>query len=233
MEKDSRIKTSQVKCGGACENFLYLLREHRDYDWFFFCDQDDIWHPRKIEILINAVLKHSQTVPLLAYCDKEIVDENLKSLNIKENAFQDDLKSIIFQNHIYGCTMMINKVLANKLLYLPNVAMHDHGAALVAALEGEIMHVREKLVKYRQHVNNVTGGINQFSYRMKILYWNKVNKNQMKTFQMCREICDLYKDKTDTAKEYLCMLGSNKYMRVVKAIKYGFKRNGFLPTLRA
>lgn len=233
VEKDSRIKISQVKCGGACENFLYLLRENRDYDWFFFCDQDDVWYPQKVEKLINVVLTRQQTTPLLAYCDKDLVNENLKSLNIKEYDFQDDFKSILFQNHIYGCAMMINKALADKLLCLSDIAMHDHGAALVAALEGEIIHVREKLVKYRQHANNVTGGINQFSYKRKILYWNEVNRKQMKTFQMCREFCDLYKNKSNVAKMYLRMLDGNKYMRVVRAIKYGFRRNGFLPTLRA
>lgn len=233
VEKDSRIKISQVKCGGACENFLYLMRENRDYDWFFFCDQDDVWHPQKVEILINAVSAQSQTMPLLAYCDKEIVDENLKFLNIEDYDFQDEFKNILFQNHIYGCAMMINKALTDKLLCLSNIAMHDHGAALIAVLEGKIIHVRKKLVKYRQHANNVTGGINQFSYKRKILHWNEVNRNQMKTFQMCRKICDLYKDKSNVAKMYLRMLDSNKYMRVVRAIKYGFRRNGFLPTLRA
>ena len=155
---------------------------------------------------------------------QEIVDENLKSLNIEDYDFQDEFKNILFQNHIYGCAMMINKALTDKLLCLSNIAMHDHGEALIAVLEGKIIHVRKKLVKYRQHANNVTGGINQFSYKRKILHWNEVNRNQMKTFQMCRKICDLYKDKSNVAKMYLSMLDSNKYMRVVRAIKYGFRR---------
>ena len=81
VEKDSRIKISQVKCGGACENFLYLLRENRDYDWFFFCDKDDVWHPQKVEKLINVALSQQQTTPLLAYCDKEFVNTRMKNIN--------------------------------------------------------------------------------------------------------------------------------------------------------
>lgn len=234
-EKDTRISLSRVKCGGACENFLYLLKNSRKFDCVFLCDQDDVWLPNKIEVFLNTYLKKNSTTPLLIYCDREYVDEKLANINIKEKKYSDSLKRILFQNHIYGCTMMLNKALVNKMLCLNlrHIYMHDHLVALTAVSFGEIIHINEKLVKYRQHANNVTGGINQFSCKKKILCWNEVNRNQMKTFQMCREFCDLYKDESDITKMYLRMLDSNRYMRVVRAIKYGFRRDGFLPTLRA
>ena len=230
-KKDSRVKISRVKCGGACENFVYLIKENKEYDCYFLCDQDDVWDIDKIKKFINIYSRMDHEKPSLIYCDKDYVDENLIKLSMEDKTYVDSLKNIIFQNHIYGCTMMFNKALVDKLIFPNNIFMHDHWIALVAATGGEIYHIEEKLVKYRQHEGNVTGGINQFSYIKKIKLWNEVNRMQIRTFQMCKEFCHMYEGGQVT-QEYLRMLESNKLLRIIRAIQYGFKLDNFLATVR-
>jgi len=232
-EEDPRIRLSQVKCGGACENFLYLLKSNTSYDCVFLSDQDDVWLSNKIEKFLDLYLKKGKSAePVLLYCDKEYVDEKLVPLNVVKRVYRDSFKNILFQNHIYGCTMMINNALLNKIPLLDNIAMHDHLISLTAAVYGNIYYIDKKLVKYRQHEANVTGGINQFGYLNKIISWKNVNRRQMETFQMCREFCCLHKHHNKVAYEYLNMLDSNGFFRIVRAVKYGFKADRFLSTLR-
>ncbi len=56
----ARIAVSKRKCGGAGQNFLFIL-SHTDlssYDFVAFCDQDDIWEHNKLQRAV-AVLQES------------------------------------------------------------------------------------------------------------------------------------------------------------------------------
>ena len=42
--------------GGAKNNF-YSLMQRIDADYYMFCDQDDVWHPEKIEKTLKKILE--------------------------------------------------------------------------------------------------------------------------------------------------------------------------------
>lgn len=131
------------------------------------CDQDDVWKSHKLAVMIDRIKSvegtAEATVPVLAFCDLVIVDEDLKT--IRTSFFDATLKSrhasnfedFLFDNHVPGCAMVFNRALLQKALPLPNVLMHDWWLILVAALTGKIIHVNEPLIDYRQHGKNVVG----------------------------------------------------------------------------
>jgi hypothetical protein len=62
------------------------------------------------------------------------------------------------QNVPSGCTMMINRALAELSIPIPSeAAMHDHWVSLVAAAFGKIIFLDELTMLYRQHSNNYYG----------------------------------------------------------------------------
>lgn len=215
---------------GACQNFANLIRNHRDSEYIMLCDQDDVWDSKKIEKSLN-VLEQYETEPALLYSDKVYVDENLNELNMPNRKYKDTYKSLLFQCHIYGCTVMLNKRLI-EIVDIPQYAsMHDHWISLLAAYYGKIIHLDEPLMLYRQHSDNVTGGVNQLSLSKKLHNWKKTNKACERTICTCYSFCKLNDDLTSIG--YVDIFANrNIFRRFYKALKFGYKLDHFTATLR-
>lgn len=155
---------------GAKASFEYLLSQS-DAEAVLFCDQDDIWHPQKISILLEKLRSHyeeqgvSRSVPVLIYSDLEVVDGEKKRLHesfwkteqiVPGN--ESDIYSVFVKNFTPGCAMMINRSLAQLCTSIPSDAlMHDWWVSMTAAHCGIVHHVPEKLVFYRIHGANTIG----------------------------------------------------------------------------
>lgn len=151
----------EKKSGSAMANFLRLMAVS-DGDVIFFCDQDDWWLPEKVIKTLEAF--NSFEKPELVYSDALIADENLKTLEADERRLQTynrglTLQKLLVQNYIMGCTIAVNRVLLDGILRddYPGMEMHDWWVVLYAETFGEIIHVPEKLMKYRQHSDNEVG----------------------------------------------------------------------------
>jgi len=164
---------------GAKESFAELLNyalEHTDIKYFSFCDQDDIWKPDKFEKTFEKMQQMEEQfkdLPLLVHTDMEVVDEN-KNL-ISKSFWQYELtfpqynsfNRLLIQNTITGCTVMINRKLAQLSLPIgKNAVMHDWWVGLVASKFGKIGYIKYPSLKYRQHSNNTIGAKN---YKIRIL----------------------------------------------------------------
>ena len=162
------IVDAEGKNLGACGNFAALL-ERSTADYAMFCDQDDIWLPEKVEVLLAKMQdmegKHGVACPLLVHSDLKVADGDLdvvapsfwgyQRLNPEKGRF---LNRLLIQNTVTGCAMMMNSRLREIALPIHAQArMHDWWIALVAAAFGEIGYVRRPLVLYRQHGGNTLG----------------------------------------------------------------------------
>ena len=154
--------------GGAKENFLYLLRQVRA-DWYFFCDQDDIWLPDKVARSRAAMQKMENrygSVPLAVFGDMQIADEKGMMLYPSYLQYMNrdprrlSIRQLLVQNKAAGCTMMVNRALAERALQFrneDNIVMHDWWLMLAASAFGHIGFIRQPLLLYRQHGANQIG----------------------------------------------------------------------------
>lgn len=152
---------------GAFNNFWNLLnhaKKIRKYDYYFFCDQDDIWYEDKIEKMVNACLKHKNK-PAMIYSNMKIINQNNSVINEDVNAIMgiDRPKYTIFfsQAFIWGCATMINWSLFNTVTPLipgkmAGMISHDNYYAKYAIAIGTLEFLDEKLIGYRRHESNVT-----------------------------------------------------------------------------
>ncbi len=153
---------------GPSASFGQLLY-YSDASYVAFCDQDDIWLPDKLLLLlkhIQCVEKRSRKdIPILIHSDLEIVDENLCKLSDSFWKYQNinpykmqSLERLLTQNCVTGCAMLINRALVKKALPFPEkIIMHDWWCALLASSLGHIECINTQTVKYRQHSCNDTG----------------------------------------------------------------------------
>jgi glycosyltransferase involved in cell wall biosynthesis len=172
--KDSRVKLVRDKLGnqGAIGNFSTLmevaLEENAEY--LFFADQDDVWQPDKLTIMLGAMeeleLKYGEQTPLLVHCDLSVVNETLQPIAhsfVKYSRLSPtsaELGVLLCQNQVTGCACAINRTLLELACPVPrNALMHDWWLALLASSAGKIGFIPQPLVMYRQHAGNVLGAV--------------------------------------------------------------------------
>jgi glycosyltransferase involved in cell wall biosynthesis len=170
--EDARIRPVHAGSGrmGALGGFSWLLEHAGDgrAPYTMFCDQDDVWLPRKIEVTLAAMLRAEaelgSAVPVLVHTDLQVVDRGLEVIDPSFWHYQgidpelNGVNRILVQNTVTGCTAMINRALRERATPVPRDAvMHDWWLALVASSFGRLVPVREATILYRQHGRNDMG----------------------------------------------------------------------------
>lgn len=152
---------------GVRGNFGRLLEE-ADADYVAFCDQDDLWHPRRLEVglahLRELERAHGRATPILVFSDLTVVDERLRVIapSFWRYAGLSPLnigwRHLLTEDPVTGCTALFNRALRDLAVPIPVEAVaHDWWVALVAALLGRVSPIRVATVMYRQHGSNTIG----------------------------------------------------------------------------
>lgn len=123
-------------------------------------DQDDAWHPDKLETLVGAL----RPGVLLVYSDMNIVDAQGRQLaatywTSRPNNYTR-LASLILANTVTGAASLFRRSLLDDVLPFPErvgQAFHDQWIAAAALALGEIAYVDRPLYDYVQHRHNVIG----------------------------------------------------------------------------
>jgi len=155
---------------GAANSFIKLLDYANDcqqYSYFLFCDQDDIWHQDKIEVLVNTIKAeelNNPDLPILVHSDLSVVNDNGEKIFPSFWKFQhidpdrNTTSRLLIQNTVTGCTAAINRALSNQIkVDVECMIVHDWWIALVASAIGKIVPIHQQLIDYRQHEQNVIG----------------------------------------------------------------------------
>lgn len=154
---------------GSSKNFEKAI-SLCSYDIIFLSDQDDIWLPNKVKIIIKTFKNKDVD---LVFSNAYLTDENLnilkydlfKSLNFdqkkidiieSEKAFNLLLKT----NYATGATIAFKKSLLDVFFPLPDIWVHDHYLAFVCSISKKIYPIKSKLIYYRQHNNQQIGTLN-------------------------------------------------------------------------
>lgn len=136
-------------------------------EYIALSDQDDLWLPHKLEKSLAKIQYIEKTTsphrPILVHTDLYITDDkgNVISDSYWKHAKLSpacSLNRLLLENSITGCTIFMNKLLAQISLPIPDkVLMHDVWLGLVASSFGEVAFINEPTVYYRQHTTNVLG----------------------------------------------------------------------------
>jgi molybdopterin-guanine dinucleotide biosynthesis protein A len=162
-----RIVRAEPRRLGPAANFSSIL-PHLTARYVLFCDQDDVWLPRKIELSLARLRALEGDAPagtpLLVHTNLAVVGRDLEPIAPSAMAYQSIDPSrrafplLLMSNIATGCTVAVNRALYTLAAPVPPEAMmHDHWFALVAAGLGRIGYVDEPTVLYRQHGGNAVG----------------------------------------------------------------------------
>lgn len=177
---DDRIVVTEraAPAGSAARSFLDLVAASRGR-YVMLADQDDVWLPQKVEQTLETMrgleVRLGPDVPALVHTDLTVVDAELRVLEpslVRSQVLDTErtrLASIVTQNPVTGCTVMVNRALADLVAPpFDGVAMHDWWLAVIAAAFGGIAFLDTPTVLYRQHGGNTVGARSARSLRYKV-----------------------------------------------------------------
>jgi glycosyltransferase involved in cell wall biosynthesis len=137
-------------------------------DIVVLCDQDDIWHPERLE---TALAQFDARPDLtLLFSDARMVDADgspfgYSLFDALEVSAKDrtaihagtGFPTLLRRNVATGATMAFRRSLLDVATPFPVEWVHDEWLAIVAAAVGQVDLVEEPLVDYRQHDANQIG----------------------------------------------------------------------------
>lgn len=213
---------------GIVPSFIELLKCADNYDYYAFCDQDDIWLKNKIELAVEKLNTHSDDIFLLYgsnydFYDQSMIFSSKSGIKKKKPSFSKGL----FESLAPGMTMVFNNKTRCELIKTMNgkYALHDGWITHICTAFGNVVYDNTVTVKYRRHDSSATKTITQLSFfnRIKLLFKTFFNKKhwaelkiQLEYFSKC------YYDKLSKKNQKLISLftGKKTFFKQIKKIFY-------------
>lgn len=189
---------------GAKNSFFALIMRAygsiEQYDYFSFCDQDDVWKKNKLSTAVSKLQVEDQTSPLLYCTSTQMVDAELNKISIWPSTPKKDLSmnNALVENVVVGCTSLINQAALKLLATSPpnnfdRIIMHDWWTYLCVSSFGKVIFDPEPQILYRQHGSNALGGqtdnwMNKWKKRIHRFFHGQnhyIISNQAREFNLC------------------------------------------------
>jgi glycosyltransferase involved in cell wall biosynthesis len=170
FESDNNIKLVLNKQQlGVSANFKKAVSIANAAHYIAFCDQDDIWLPNKLAVNIKEFEQMGMNIsnantPCLVYSDLIFMNEAGEVINHSFYAemglakFEHCFDTALFGSLLLGCTLMINPAMRTPFLAMPEnkIFYHDAWISLIGFGIGKVAFIKEPLVRYRLHGNNLS-----------------------------------------------------------------------------
>nr|WP_079702820.1 glycosyltransferase family 2 protein [Daejeonella lutea] len=125
-------------------------------EYISLADQDDIWLPEKIEILVAGIRGLSGIYHNSAFMNDDGILTGIK-LSDKVHFVSGKIpESLILYNYLAGHTLMINREVLTQALPIPKGIYHDWWLAFVCMNLKGLNYIEQPLVYYRIHESNQT-----------------------------------------------------------------------------
>ena len=221
---------------GVIKNFFTLVK-YEKADYYFFSDQDDVWLPDKMATMLDEVIHHDKSQPLMIYMDLSVVDQDLNVTHPSMICSQSHhanttLLAELTENTVTGGVAMINHALAEKWEDTDDVIMHDWYLALLATATGKLVYIDKPGELYRQHDNNVLGARTFRKRLAKWLnplqalekYWWLITTSQRQAELLLGQP-DLSTIQRELIGAYVGLINHGMMQRINLLKKYQFKKN--------
>lgn len=167
---DSRIKIWKgKKFGSPVFNFENALKQAQG-DIIFLSDQDDVWLPKKVEIMAFYLSEYDVVVSNCYIVDKDlkVIRDSFFQVNTNRRGFWKNL----YDNHYLGCCMAFRKGVLDVILPFPRkIAMHDIWIGLCSEVFFQPILIDDKLLLYRRHGGNASDTSEKSSASL----WGKIS----------------------------------------------------------
>ncbi len=131
----------------------------RETPFVALADQDDYWHPEKLDVLRTSIGDAT-----IVYCDARVVDEDGTLLSdtywSQRRNNSSNFASLLLANCVSGGAALYRRDLLDLALPFPHAEQgffHDHWLAVAALAVGRIAYVDRPLYDYVQHGEAVLG----------------------------------------------------------------------------
>jgi rhamnosyltransferase len=236
---DRRIKIIEESCGqhlGPGRNFLSLTK-YSTADYVIFCDQDDIWFEKKLELLAEFAEKNFDAeIPCLVYCDAYGYSdvEGVITINGIYRNHPNNLREFLFINGGYqGSSILFNRRLCIMAAeYRANYYyLHDDVVSLLAFCFGQVHFLPKKLMLWRQHASNVTGNLLDLRSYSKRIFDKNLYVLSAKHYTEKESFYNTYKDDLDDEARqlfaaYLAFPKETLLIRIILILRHGFSIGG-------
>jgi glycosyltransferase involved in cell wall biosynthesis len=240
VDMGSRLHIFQGPKRGFAANFLSMIADDAiTADYFAFCDQDDLWHPDKLERAIAWLKLQPSNRPVL-YCSRtRLVSEHGDPLGFSPLFRKPpSFRNAIVQSIAGGNTMVFNAALKNLVSESGNPAIVSHDwwlYMLASGCNGKIFYDPTPAVDYRQHNANLIGSNVSLKSRLKrlrnvlsghFLAWNEIN---LEALEGCKHL--LSDESRQTLECFSNARRTHTLGRVSGTLRSGIYRQGRLESL--
>lgn len=154
---DARIRVIEGPGKGVVKNFEHAI-SHCSGDIIFLSDQDDVWMDYKVEKVLRGFEKARVSAILH---NAALIDENGDSCDeltmFDYRHSQTGMLKNVIKNSYVGCCMAFKKELVDYICPIPDkMYMHDFWIGMIAEQAGGVGLIKEPLIGYRRHSENVT-----------------------------------------------------------------------------
>lgn len=145
---------------GFVGNFLELIAAApRGAKAYFFCDQDDVWLPSKIQAACDRL--QVQRGPEMYFGRLSVVSETLEPLRLSPIVTRWSFGNALLESMVTGCTIALNAAAMDILQSVrpqsARIVAHDWWAYLVINAFGTLVYDAVPHILYRQHGRNSLG----------------------------------------------------------------------------
>lgn len=166
-DKFESVRVIDGPRSGASENFFHLIK-NSNLDYIAFADHDDIWESNHLIDGLSEIMRF-ENLPALYYT--AVLEFGDKVVNPRKWPSRNSIygiPSIFFENKARGCTMVLNRKLADlvKTSDSSKAIMHDWWTFLIATTCGHVVYDEATTVRYRLHVNNLIGSEKHLLHRI-------------------------------------------------------------------
>lgn len=143
-------------------------------EFIFLCDQDDVWHPQKVSLMMEAL----QTTDLVV-SDCSIANATLQTVHpsfFQLNNSGPGLLRNILRNSYMGCCMAFRRKILDRALPFPKrIPMHDVWIGLIGESFYKTRFINSNLVVHRRHNNNGSSTSEQSKHFVVERVWKRLH----------------------------------------------------------
>lgn len=199
---------------GYAKSFWQLLNDAKEYDYYAFCDQDDIWLECKLKRAIEKIKdrEEKELMPILYTSNVIAINDNMDIIMNKPFKCESVLKvGEAFQKSVLpGCTFVFN-FQAKKILeqYKGYMESHDWATYTIITTLGKVIYDSDSYIYYRIHENNAIGISNSKIKNVTNKIRRFFKKSNTSRSRFAKDFYECYKDIID-----------NSYKEIIKNLAY-------------